>query len=66
MCINNLCGGEWLDLYPGYLPLICIEQEAGWAPEPVWNLWEENNLLFVLETGTTSWLSSLQPDHYTV
>jgi hypothetical protein len=25
-------------------PLIRIEQEAGWALEPVWILWEENNL----------------------
>jgi len=66
MGIDNLCGGEWLDLCPGYLPLICIEQEAGCAPEPVWTLWEENNFLSLLETGTTPWLSSLQPSHYTI
>lgn len=47
-------------------PLIHIQQEAGWAPEPVWIVWEENNLLFLPETGTTPWLSSLQPNHYTV
>jgi len=47
-------------------PLICIDQEAGRALEPVWILSEENNLLFFPETGTMPWLSSLQFGYSTV
>jgi hypothetical protein len=31
-------------LPPGTLPPVRIEQEAGWAPEPVWTLQRENEL----------------------
>jgi hypothetical protein len=36
-------------LQSGKLPLVSIVQKAGWAPKPVWTLWnsEKKNLLFV-------------------
>jgi hypothetical protein len=39
---STVDGGEWSasrpsrDLAPGKRPPVQIEQEAGWAPEPVW------------------------------
>jgi len=29
------------------LPHVSAEQKAGWAPQPVWTVWERQNPLFV-------------------
>jgi len=48
---SALNGGEWSSLFRGLFtrgksPLITTEQEANWAPEPVWNLFREVSVIF--------------------
>jgi hypothetical protein len=47
-------------LYPGKRLLVPIEQEAEWAPEPVWTQRLEGNPLPL--SGVKPWLSSPQSD----
>jgi len=50
-------------LYPlGKDPSVLTRQEDGWAPGPVWTLWQRQNILSlpVIEP----WSSSLQHSHY--
>ena len=46
----TLDGTKWWAAYPKHVmpekeSLLCIVQEAGWAPQPVWTFWRRGNLL---------------------
>jgi hypothetical protein len=60
--ISILVGGEWsascpCSFTPGKQPTMSTEQEAEWAPELLWTLWNKRKILPLL--GTESWLFSL-------
>jgi hypothetical protein len=38
-------------LHPGKQPIVPTEQEAEWAPEPVWTLWSKEKSLLLPEPG---------------
>ena len=46
---------------PGKEPLICIEWETLWSPDPVWTIQRREKSL----VPARNWFSSLQPSHHT-
>jgi len=62
---SALDGGEWSASHPtcsNPLPLIHTRQEAVWAPELVWILWQREKIL----ATTGNQIPAVQPTTYSV